>query len=173
MLLLRILTMRGSHVASMVKFSPVVYCISSVIRWGFYIPEQLQRSRSGPSCSNLTTSFVNDSLKFTSSDMQICWNFLLKKIWVAFAVQCKSYSIFSAKNIRILYMESANTVNELTLNELVKLTTLWTTGPCLIRSSWSLGLFWMRKLHFIVELHKTDSYVCHNFGGISPRLIIK
>ena len=27
---------------------------------------------SGPSCSKLTTSLVNDSLKFTSSDMQIC-----------------------------------------------------------------------------------------------------
>ena len=28
-------------------------------------------SRSGPSCSKLTTSLVNDSLKFTSSDTQI------------------------------------------------------------------------------------------------------
>ena len=37
--------------------------------------------------------------------------------------------IFSAKNIRILYIESAKIVNEMTLNELVKLTTLWTTGP--------------------------------------------
>ena len=27
--------------------------------------------RPGPSCSKLTTSLVNDSLKFTSSDMQI------------------------------------------------------------------------------------------------------
>ena len=35
--------------------------------------------RSGPSCSKLTTSLVNDSLKFTLSDTQICWNFLLKK----------------------------------------------------------------------------------------------
>ena len=26
----------------------------------------------GPSCSKLTTSLVNDSLKFTSSDAQIC-----------------------------------------------------------------------------------------------------
>ena len=26
----------------------------------------------GPSCSKLTTSLVNDSLKCTSSDMQIC-----------------------------------------------------------------------------------------------------
>ena len=41
----------------------------------------------------------------------------------------KATHIFSAKNIRILYVESAKTVNEMTLNELVKLTTLWTTGP--------------------------------------------
>ena len=27
---------------------------------------------SGPSCSKLTMSLVNDSLKFTLSDMQIC-----------------------------------------------------------------------------------------------------
>ena len=82
---------------------------------------------SGPSCSKLTTSLVNDSLKFTSSDTQICWNFLLKNVssfWRA-----KATHIFSAKNIRILYIESAKTVNEMTLNELVKLTTLWTTGP--------------------------------------------
>ena len=41
----------------------------------------------------------------------------------------KATHIFSAKNIRILYIELAKTVNEMTLNELVKLTTLWTTGP--------------------------------------------
>ena len=36
----------------------------------------------------------------------------------------KASHIFSAKNIRILYIESAKIVNEMTLNELVKLTTL-------------------------------------------------
>ena len=41
----------------------------------------------------------------------------------------KATHIFSAKNIRILCIESAKTVNEMTLNELVKLKTLWTTGP--------------------------------------------
>ena len=40
----------------------------------------------------------------------------------------KATHSFSAKNIRILYIDSAKTVNEMTLNELVKLTTLWTTG---------------------------------------------
>ena len=32
----------------------------------------LEISSLGPSCSKLTTSLVNDSLKFTSSDTQIC-----------------------------------------------------------------------------------------------------
>ena len=41
----------------------------------------------------------------------------------------KATHIFSAKNTRILRIESAKTVNEMTFNELVKLTTLWTTGP--------------------------------------------
>ena len=34
----------------------------------------------GPSCSKLTMSLVNDLLKFTSSDTQICRNVLLKKM---------------------------------------------------------------------------------------------
>ena len=45
-------------------------------------------------------------------------NCFAEKMWVAFAVH------FSAKNIRILCIESAKTVKEMTLNELVKLTTL-------------------------------------------------
>ena len=75
--------------------------------WAF-LPEQITFQRGpGPSCSKLTMSLVNDSLKFTSSDCS-----------------AKATHIFSAKNIRILYDESAKTVNEMTLNELVKLTTL-------------------------------------------------
>ena len=58
--------------------------------------------RPGPSCSKLTMLLVNDSLKFKR----------------------KYAEMFSAKNIKILYIESAKTVNEMTLNELVKLTTL-------------------------------------------------
>ena len=47
----------------------------------------------------------------------------------------KATHIFSAKNIRILYIESAKIVNEMGLNKLVKLTMLWTTGPCSLRNS--------------------------------------
>ena len=52
----------------------------------------------------------------------------------------KATHIYSAKNIRILYIESAKTVNEMTLNELVKLTTLWTTGPKMPSSCWFFNL---------------------------------
>ena len=45
----------------------------------------------------------------------------------------KATHIFSAKGIRILYIESAKTVNEMTLNKLVKLTTFWTTGPSILK----------------------------------------
>ena len=41
-----------------------------------------------------------------------------------FFAETQATHIFSAKNIRILCFESAKTVNEMTLNELVKLTTL-------------------------------------------------
>ena len=44
----------------------------------------------------------------------------------------KLLRFFSAKNIRILYIESAKTVNEMTLNELVKLTTFEQSGPRLL-----------------------------------------
>ena len=52
--------------------------------------------KSGPSCSKLTMSLLNDSLKFTSSDAQICWNFFAEKMWVAFAMQ-KLLTFFQQK----------------------------------------------------------------------------
>ena len=85
---------------------------------------QLDECSTGPSCSKLTASLVNDSLKFTSSETQIFWNFLLKKC----AVQ-KLLTFFQQKISRKLYIESAKIVNEMALNELVKLATLWTTRP--------------------------------------------
>ena len=84
---------------------------------------QIRLDTTGPSCSKLTMSLVNDSLKFTLSDTHML-KFFADKMWVAFAVQ-KQLTFFSAKNIRILCIECAKTVNEMTLNELVKLTTLW------------------------------------------------
>ena len=71
-------------------------------------------------------SLVNDLLKFTWSDTL---KFFAEKNVSSFC----SVHIFSAKNIRILYIESAKTVNEMTLNKLVKLTTLRTTGPSCLK----------------------------------------
>ena len=41
--------------------------------WDDFLNESISCGySSGPSCSKLTMSLVNDSLKFTSSDTQIC-----------------------------------------------------------------------------------------------------
>ena len=66
----------------------------------------------------------------------------------------KATHIFSAKNIRILCIESAKTVNEMTLNELVKLTMLWTTGP------W----FFNEKQGLICHVNGLPSLICHVNG---------
>ena len=62
-------------------------------------------------------SLANVSLKLWSLNMAYTLIFLLKK-----------YDFFS-KNTCELDIALTRTVNILTLNELVKLTTLWTTGP--------------------------------------------
>ena len=51
--------------------------------------------------------------------------FFAEKMWVAFAVQ-KLLTFFQQKILE--YCIFIKTVNEMTLNELVKLMTLWTTG---------------------------------------------
>ena len=76
---------------------------------------------SGPSCSKLTTSLVNDSLKFTLSDTQICWNFLLKKC------ELKLLTFFQQKISEYCILNPLKQLMKWPL--LVKLTMLWTTGP--------------------------------------------
>ena len=77
---------------------------------------------SGPGCSKLTTSLVNVSLKFQMLISEICQYFLLKK--------CEKASlIFSIKNISIIGYKVVKQLKRWPLNELVKLTMLWTTGP--------------------------------------------
>ena len=72
--------------------------------------------------------------------MQICWFFFAEKMWV---VQ-KLLTFFQQKNLRKLYIESAKTVNEMALNELVKLATLWTTGLRLLNPGfWYKFTYWM------------------------------
>ena len=83
-------------------------------------------------------------------------------------MQCKSYSHFFSKNIRILYIESAKTVNEMTLNELVKLTTLWTTGPwigstCIIQSE-----IYPKSMDIFVILEIYDVGTLHLSGALGP-----
>ena len=90
------------------------------------LPINLQTSElccfywSGPSCSKLTTSLVNVSLKFQTSISQIRQCFLLKNC----------FSLFSAKNISVFGYKVVKHLTSWPLNVLVKLTMLWTTGSC-------------------------------------------
>ena len=92
--------------------------------------------------------------------------FFAEKMWVAFAVQ-KLLTFFSAKKLRILYIESAKTVNEMTLNELVKLTTLWTTGPNTLgwnfsRLQFNIFLFFPETIcHFSWRQFAWNVKICH------------
>ena len=61
-------------------------------------------------------------------------------MWVAFANFPKATHIFSAKNTCELDAVLTRTVNNLTINELVKLTKLWTTGPWCVRTAVLLGV---------------------------------
>ena len=93
-----------------------------------------------------------------------CW----KKLWVAFAAT----HIFSAKNIRILYIESAKTVNDITPNELVKLMMLWTTGPWFIPISsvpiWSTILpIFSHLVCYFVNFFPFGLLFCHFFPILS------
>ena len=53
-------------------------------------------SHPGPGCSKLTTSLVNETLKFQTLISQICQYFFYEKMWEAFAVQ-KLLSFFQQK----------------------------------------------------------------------------
>ena len=63
--------------------------------------------------------------------------------------------IFSAKNIRILYIESAKTVNEMTLNELVSFEQLGqdlNLGPLDLQSDTLPTRLWRYPLHYLFVL---------------------
>ena len=74
--------------------------------------------RPGPSCSKLTTSLVNVSLKFQTLILQIHCYFLLKKC------TAKDSHIFSTKNNSVFVTLADICLTNLCLNDVVKLTML-------------------------------------------------
>ena len=107
---------------------------------------ELSIQTTGPSCSKLTTSLVNVSLKIQMLISQIWQYFLLKKCEKL--LHCKSFSHFFNKNISVFGYKVVKHLTSWPLNELVKLTMLSTTGPrwspVLTSSSKSLGWLWRR-----------------------------
>ena len=101
---------------------------------------------SGPVCSKLTTSLVNKMLKFqTFSNMPIffCWKNVRSF--------CTSL-IFPTKNISVFGFKAVKHLMSWPLNELIKLTMLWTTGP------------WTIFLIFAYEHHDPFMRTCSSNG---------
>ena len=76
--------------------------------------------KSGPSCSKLTTSLVNVSLKFQTLILQIHCYFLLKKC----ENPAKGSHIFSTKNNSVFVTFADICLTNLCRNDIVKLTML-------------------------------------------------
>ena len=76
--------------------------------------------QSGPSCSKVTMSLVNVSLKLCLLIMAYTLYFCWKNV---------NSTFFQQKHFLIRYV-CTRTVNILTTNEPVKLMMIWTTGPC-------------------------------------------
>ena len=112
-------------------------------------------------------SLVNDSLKFN-----IKWYANMLKIFywknVSSFCSAKATHILAAKNIRILYIESAKIVNEMTLNELVKLMTLWTTGSRLPDVQANFSLWWLHISGDTLSQVTTHIWFC---GEIRKRFV--
>ena len=81
----------------------------------------------GPGCSKLTSSLVNDTLKFQTLISQIRQHFCRKN--VRSFCSAKAFLIFSTKNISVTGYKVVKHLTSWPLNELVKLMMLWTTGP--------------------------------------------
>ena len=78
--------------------------------------------RPGPSCSKLTTSLVNVSLKFQTLILQIHCYFLLKKC--ENPLHSKGFSHFFNKNNSVFVSLADICLTNLCLNDIVKLTML-------------------------------------------------
>ena len=86
-------------------------------------------SLSWPSCLKLTMSLVKSIVKTLTIKYGIYANIFAEKKWVAFALAKATHNCFSKKNICELDIVLTRTVIILTTNELVKLTTFWTSEP--------------------------------------------
>ena len=75
-------------------------------------PRQGTIKPSGPGCSKLTTSLVNETLNFQMLISQISQYFLLKKCEKL--LHCKSFSHFFNKKYQCVWLQSHKTLNELT-----------------------------------------------------------
>ena len=88
----------------------------------------------GPVVQNLTKMLANVTLHSVLKYGKYIDIFAGKHV-SSFCIHCKSYSHFSSKNTNVFENTLTTIVNKFVINEFVKLTMLWTTGP------WCYSLF--------------------------------
>ena len=106
------------------KFLPIGWdSLYEILKWTSIVYKRDLRAviKTGPSCSKLTKSLVNIPLNFQQLISQICQHFWWKKL--------RSFSNSFNKNISAFGYKVIKHLTSWPLNELVKLTMLWTTGP--------------------------------------------
>ena len=126
--------------------------------------------RTRASCSKLTTSLVNVSLKFQTVVSEIRQYVLLKKS-EAFALQ-KLLSFFSTKIFSVFGNKVVKHLTGWPLNELVKLTMLWTTGPRWILLPNLILIYILRAFNtWKTNFHKKYvSRIMHKFVALDSSL---
>ena len=134
------------------------------------------KSRSGAGCSKLTTLLVKETLKFQTLIAQIPNRFCRKNL--RSFCSAKASRIFSTKNFSVFDYKVIKHLTSWPLNELVKLTMLWTTGPrtlTLVCQDWWNAcqlfchiLFWWSLEHHHLQ---TLPILCWwSPGGVLPYL---
>ena len=103
----------------------------------------------GPGCSKPTMLLVNLSLKFQTLLSEICHYFLLKN--VRSFCSAKASHIFSTKNISGFGYKVVKHLRSWPLNELVKLTMLWTTGPRIVDLGYFYMHFWLKWFKLCIQ----------------------
>ena len=110
-----------------------------------------KQNKQRPVVQKLITSLANVSLKFPTLISQIRQHFLMKI--------CEKLFIFSTKNISLVGYKVVKYLTRWPLNELIRLTMLWTTGRWLIpmhpyininiseyySGSWLLVVIWKKS----------------------------
>ena len=156
-------------------WNKVMFCSCALMTLRY---RSLSHRAPGPSCSNLMTSLVKVTLKFRMYIFEICQYFLLEKYEKL--LQCKLPYFFN-KNISVFGYKVIKHLTSWPLNELIKLTMLWTTGPSYSKLTTSLAdetlnfqRYRMQKLwHFLLKKMRRAFAVQKLLTIFQPKILLQ